>query len=66
MVVKTVSCKTLIGIKVKRGLTIQHMDVVTAFLYRFLDETIYIIQPILFEVEGKKYKVCLLRNALHI
>ena len=39
------------------------MDVVTAFLYGFLDETIYIIQLTLFEVEGAEYKVCLLRKA---
>ncbi len=41
------------------------MDMFTAFLYRFLDETIYIIQPTLFEVEGAEYKVCLLRKALY-
>ncbi len=65
MVVKPVAYKTLFGIGEKRGLTIQHMDVVTTFLYRFLDETIYIIQLTLFEVEGAEYKVDLLRKALY-
>ena len=37
IVVKPVSYKKLIRISVKRGLTIHHMDVVTAFLYGFLD-----------------------------
>ena len=41
------------------------MDVITAFLYRFLDEAIYIIQPILFQVKGSQYLVCLLRKALY-
>ena len=62
-VVKPVSYKTLMGISVKRGLTIHHMDVVTASLYGFLDEAIYVIQPTLFE-KGED-KVCLLRKALY-
>ncbi len=64
-VVKPVSYKALFRIKVKRDLIIQHMDVVTAFLYGFLDETIYIIQPTLFKVKGSQYFVCLLRKALY-
>lgn len=64
-VVKPVSYKALFGIGVKRGLTIRHMDVVTAFLYGFLDEAIYIIQPTLFEVKGLQDLVCLLRKALY-
>ncbi len=62
-VVKPVSYKALMGISVKRGLSIHHMDVVTAFLYGFLDESIYVIQPTLFE-KGEN-KVCLLRKALY-
>ena len=64
-VVKPISYKTLIGISAKRGLSIRHMDVVTAFLYGYLDEEIYIIQPTLFEVAGGEQKVCLLRKALY-
>ena len=62
-VVKPVSYKALMGISVKRGLSIHHMDVVTAFLYGFLDESIYVIQPTLFE-QGEN-QVCLLRKALY-
>lgn len=58
---ETYSYKALIGVSVKRGLSIHHMDVVTAFLYGFLDESIYVIQPTLFDIgEGK---VCLLQKA---
>lgn len=64
-VVKPVSYKALFGIGVKRGLTIRHMDVVTAFLYGFLDEAIYIIQPNLFKVKGSQDLVCHLRKALY-
>lgn len=64
-VVKPVSYKALFEIGVKRGLTIRHMDVVTAFLYGFLDEAIYIIQPTLFEVNGSQNLICLLRKALY-
>lgn len=63
-VVKPVSYKALMGISVKRGLAIYHMDVVTAFLYGFLDELIYVTQPIMFETGGS-HMVCLLRKALY-
>lgn len=39
------------------------MDVVTAFLYGFLDEVLYIEQPHLFETDGNK--VCKLLKALY-
>ncbi len=48
---------------VKRGYWIRHMDVVTVFLYRFLDEVIYIEQPHLFTT--KPDEVCKLINALY-
>ena len=41
------------------------MDVVIAFLYRFLDEAIFIIQPTLFEVKKSQDLVCLLRNTFY-
>ena len=44
------SYKYLFGISVKRGYQIQQMNVVTAFLYGFLDEIIYTEQPHLFEL----------------
>ena len=41
-VVKPMSYKCLFGVSVKRGYKIWQMDVVTAFLYGFLDEIIYV------------------------
>ena len=57
------SYKCLFAVGVKRGYRIRHMDVVTAFLYGFLDEVIYIEQPHLFATELDK--VCKLIKALY-
>ena len=43
------SWKSIIGMSAKKGYRIYQMNVITAFLYGFLDEKIYIIQPIIFE-----------------
>lgn len=51
------------GISAKRGYRIRQMDVITAFLYGFLFEEIFIIQPTMFE-DGTS-RVCLLRKALY-
>ena len=62
-VVKPMSYKCLFGVSVKCGYKIRQMDVVTAFLYGFLDEIIYIEQPHLFELNSEL--VCRLRKALY-
>ena len=62
-VVKPMSYKCLFGVSVKRGYKIRQMDVVTAFLYGFLDEIIYVEQPHLFELDPDH--VCRLRKALY-
>ena len=62
-VVKPMSYKCLFAVGVKRGYRIRHMDVVTAFLYGFLDEVIYVEQPHLFATELEK--VCKLIKALY-
>lgn len=41
-VMKPMSYKCLFGVRVKRGYIIWQTDVVTLFLYRYLDEIIYI------------------------
>ncbi len=51
------------GMSAKRGYRIREMDVITAFLYGFLDEEIYIMQPIMFE-DGTT-RVCFLKRALY-
>ncbi len=55
--------KCLFGVSVKRGYKIRQMHVVTAFLYRFLDEVIYIEQPHVFELRSEL--VCRLCKALY-
>ena len=62
-VVKLMSYKCLFAMGVKRGYRIRHMNVVTAFLYCFLDEVIYMEQSHLFATELDK--VCKLIKALY-
>lgn len=57
------SYKCLFAVNVKQGYKIRQMDVVTAFLYSFLDEIIYVEQPYLFELNPKL--VCRLRKVLY-
>lgn len=61
-VAKPISWKSLIAIAALRGLKIKQLDVVTAFLYGFLDQIIYVEQP---HHIGEGSKVCLLRRALY-
>ncbi len=62
-VVKLMSYRCLFAVGVKRGCWTRYMDVVTAFLYGFLDEIIYIEQPHLFTT--KLDKICKLIKALY-
>ena len=62
-VVKSVSYTCLFGVGVKRGYKIRHLDMVTVFLYRFLDEGIYVEQPHLFKLHPEL--VCCLCKALY-
>ena len=62
-VVKPMSYKAMMGVGVKRGFTIRHMDVVTAFLYGYLDELIFVEQPHLFN--PTPHLVCKLIKALY-
>ncbi len=62
-VVKPMRYKCLFAVGVKHRYWIRHMDMVTAFLYGFLDEVIYIEQPHLFTT--KLDKVCKLIKALY-
>ena len=62
-VVKPASFRTLFAISAERNLHIEQMDVVTAFLYGFLDEDIYVTQPKDFAVDSTY--VCHLLRALY-
>ncbi len=61
-VVTPMSNKCFFAVGVKRGCRIRNIDEIIAFLYRFLDEIIYIKQPHLFAT--KLDKVCKLIKAL--
>ncbi len=56
---KLVFYKALIEIHIKQKFSIYHTVVVNAFLYSFLDKSIYINQLPLFEISVNK--VCLLQ-----
>ncbi len=62
-VVKPIAYKCLFGVSLKCGYKIWQMDVVTAFLYRLLDDIIYIEQPHL--VEPNPELVCRLCKSLY-
>ncbi len=53
----------MIDMSAKRGYRIHQIDVITAFLYEFLDEEIYIMQPTMFE-DGIT-RVCFVKKALY-
>ena len=53
----------MMGMFTKKGYRIHQIDVITAFLYRFLDEEIYIMQPTMFE-DGTTW-VYFLKKALY-
>ncbi len=53
----------MMGVSAKRGYRICQMVVITALLYGFLDEEIYIMQPTIFE-HGTTI-VCFLKKALY-
>ena len=62
-VIKSASFRTLFAISAKRNLYIEQMNVVTAFLYEFLDEDIYVTQSKDFAVDS--IYVCHLFRALY-
>ena len=46
-------------------LSLEQMDVITAFLHDELEEDILMEQPKGFEVRGKKEQLCLLKKSLY-
>ena len=63
VVVKLISYKCLFAVGVKYGYQIRYMDMVTTFLYDFLDKFIYIEKPHLFA--NKQDKVCKLMKTFY-
>ena len=64
-VIKSVSYKFFMTINIKRNFKIKHINVVIVFFYRFLNEIIYVIQFILFEMKKKNQIICLLKKAFY-
>jgi len=62
-VVKPATFRMMFGIAATRDLHIEQMDVVTAFLYGFLDELVYVEQPHGFVTDPDL--VCRLKKALY-
>lgn len=64
-VVRHSSLRLLIALAANLGLSIDHMDVKTAFLNGSLDEEVYMRQPPFFREKGKENHVCLLKKSLY-
>ena len=62
---QSISVRTLFAIAAGLGLEVHQMDVVTAFLYGHLDETVYVEQPEGYEDPDHPDWVCLLKRALY-
>lgn len=64
-VIRYSTLRLLLALAAELGLTIDHMDVTTAFLNGDLKEEVYMQQPNNFEVKGQEEKVCLLKKAIY-
>ena len=59
------SMRLLFALAAELNLTIDRIDVVTAFLHGNLKEEIYMKQPEGFEIKGKEHYVCKLQKAMY-
>lgn len=64
-VIRHSTLRLLLALAANLNLTIDHMDVKTAFLNGNVDEVIYMRQPPQFEEKGKEDHVCLLQKSLY-
>ena len=64
-VAKYSSIRLICAMVAMYGLLLDQMDVVTAFLYGSLDETIYMRQPLGFEKKGQEKMVCKLLKSIY-
>jgi hypothetical protein len=62
---KYTSTRAVISIAAEMGWKIHQMDVKTAFPNGFIEEEVYIEQPLGFEVHGRESHVCRLKKALY-
>ncbi|KAD6795292.1 hypothetical protein E3N88_06188 [Mikania micrantha] len=64
-VVKHISIRVILALTAVNDFELEQLDVKTAFLHGYLDEKIYMVQPLGFEVEEHKRKMCLLKRSLY-
>ena len=64
-VVKHTSIRLLLFFIAQNNLELDQLDVKTTFLHDYLDETIYMVQPKGFEIQGKKDLCCLLKRSIY-
>ena len=64
-VVKPVTVRLVLSLAVSRGWCLHQIDVSNAFLHGFLDETVYMQQPLGFEDSQYPRHVCKLQRALY-
>lgn len=64
-VVRTATIRLLLAIANELNLSIDHLDVKTAFLNGELKEEVYMRQPEGFVIKGMEQKVCILKKALY-
>ena len=63
--VRVAFIRLILAIVAQLDLELHHMDVKIAFLNGELDEDIYMIQPMGFEVKGQERKVCKLKRSIY-
>ena len=64
-VVRQESLRYLIALSVQQGLTLEQVDVTTAFLNGTLEEEVYMRQPEGFVAKGKEELVCKLKRSIY-
>lgn len=64
-VVRHSTLRLMIALAVKLGLRIDHLDIKTAFLNGYLNETVYMEQPEGFIKKGNEQKICKLYRAIY-
>jgi hypothetical protein len=64
-VVRHTSIRTILALVANYDMTLEQMDVKTAFLHGVLEEQIYMEQPEGFSQPGQKHLVCKLKKSLY-
>ena len=59
------SIRLLLSLVAQNNLELDQLDVKTTFLHCYLDETIYMVEPNGFEVQGKEDLYCLLKKSIY-